>query len=123
MSGGSGGSARGPTRAPRRRLPMGRGARLVVRGSTHLVGLGDVSVSGAYLITRLSLTVGDEPELRLLMVPSLTELVLKTRVVRLIPRDQATHHPQGVAVQFLDMEPSMRVELEAFAQARRPVTG
>ena len=106
------------SRAPRRQLPMGRGARLVVRGSTHLVGLGDVSVSGAYLITRVQMSVGEEHELRLLLVPNLTELVLKVRVVRVVPRDKAAHHPQGVAVQLLDVDTATRVQLEGFVKAR-----
>lgn len=109
---------RGSARAPRRKLPMGRGARLVVRGSTHLVGLGDVSVSGAYLITRVPTNVGEEHELRLLLVPNLTELVLRARVVRVVQRDQVTLHPQGLAVQFLDLDPATLVQLEGFVQAR-----
>jgi hypothetical protein len=118
MSSGEHGSEQPPWRAPRRRLPMGRGARLVVRGSTHLVGLGDVSVSGAYLLTRVEMSVGEELELRLLLVPSLTELVLRARVVRVITREQSAHHPQGVAVQFVDVPPQTLVQLDAFVQAR-----
>lgn len=105
-------------RAPRRRLPLGRGATLVVDGTTHLVGLGDVSVSGAYLITRVPLKVGDVHELRLILVPSLTELVLQARVVRVVTREQAVHHPQGVAVQFLQPDNHTLWSLEAFVKAR-----
>jgi hypothetical protein len=113
------GQERSPKRAPRRRLPLGRGARLVVGDVTHLVGLGDISVSGAYLITRLELGVGEEHRLLLLLVPSLVELSLRTRVVRVVPRDHATHHPHGLAVQFLDVDPASLEHLEAFVQARR----
>jgi hypothetical protein len=124
MSADGGEAGAAGSRAPRRRLPLGRGARLVVKGRFHLVGIGDLSVSGAYLITRLPLQVGEEHELRLLLLPSLSEMPLKVRVVRVITQSQAgMHHPQGLAVQFLQLKSETRARLAAFVEARRSELG
>jgi c-di-GMP-binding flagellar brake protein YcgR len=108
-------------RAYRRQLPFGRGAVLVVDGRHHIVGLADVSVTGAYLRTRLSLQVGDEPVLKLLVVHERTELKLRARVVRVSQiEDESHHHTRGVAVHFLDVDEASRARLQTFVgKARR----
>ena len=92
-------------RALRRKLPFGRGAILEVGERTHIVGLADVSVTGAYLTTRAPLSVGDTYVLRLLMVPERIEMALRAEVVRVAQADhESTDHPRGVAVRFVDVE-------------------
>jgi hypothetical protein len=107
-------------RAHRRQLPFGRAAVLVVRGRDHIVGLVDLSVTGAYLRTRLSLAVGDEPVLKLLVLPERSELKLLSRVVRVNQqRDESAHHTRGIAVHFLDVDDETRARLAAFVGRAR----
>jgi len=100
-------------RAYRRQLPFGRGGVLVVADRTHIVGIADLSVTGAYLRMRLALTVGDVHVLKLLMLPERTELCLNARVVRVsLEQDESHHHTRGVAVHFLDVSPEDRKRLQ-----------
>jgi PilZ domain len=102
-------------RALRRCLPLGRAAVLVADGRHHVVGLADVSATGAFLITRARLSVGEEHLLKIMQVPGRFELSLLVRVVRVAQSDAETaHHPRGVAVQFVRIEESAREALEAF---------
>jgi hypothetical protein len=111
-----------PVRAARRRLPFGRSARLTAGHRTHIVGLGDVSTSGAYLITRVELQVGGEHELRLVLPPTLADIVLRVRVVRLVRAgEEGPHHPRGAAVQFVDLDPDTRAGLETLVEPDRPL--
>jgi hypothetical protein len=117
--GGEGGAER--RRAYRRQLPFGRGAVLVVGDRTHIVGIADLSVTGAYLRMRLALKVGDVHLLKILVtLPERTELRLRARVVRVsLAQDEGSHHTRGVAVHFVDVDPPARARLEAFvAQGR-----
>ncbi len=103
--------------ASRRKLPLGRGARLVVNQRTHIVGLGDLSATGAYLITRTDAQVGDEHEV-FITAPGLLDIRLRARVVRAVRAGEEGHtRPQGLAVQFLDMDKDTRARLEAFVAA------
>lgn len=102
-------------RAFRRKLPFGRGAVLLVGERAHIVGLADVSVTGAYLTTRAPVAPGETHRLKVLVMPSRVELTLSAQIVRV---SQASHesadHPRGVAVHFLDVDEPARRELEAF---------
>ncbi len=100
-------------RALRRRLPMGRLAVLEANGRSHIVGLADVSVTGAYLLTRLHLSV-DEVHVLSLVLGAGTELSVRARIVRLAQAASGSSQPGGVAVQFLEMSSNVRRQLEAF---------
>ena len=109
-------------RALRRKLPFGRGAILEVGERTHIVGLADVSVTGAYLTTRAPLSVGDTYVLRLLMVPERIEMALRAEVVRVAQSDhESTDHPRGVAVRFLEVDDDARERLQVYV-ARGPMS-
>jgi hypothetical protein len=109
-------------RALRRKLPFGRGAILEVGERTHIVGLADVSVTGAYLTTRAPLSVGDTHRLRLLMVPERIEMTLRAEVVRVSQSEhESTDHPRGVAVRFLDVDDDARERLQVYV-ARGPMS-
>jgi Tfp pilus assembly protein PilZ len=119
VSGGDGGGSASMTwRALRRKLPLGRGATLVVDGRTHIVGLADVSTTGAYLITRTHARVGEEYVLGLFVLPGPSELTLRVRVVRVVQSGQEKdHHPLGLAVQFVGVDDAERARLELFVKA------
>ena len=109
-------------RALRRKLPFGRGAILEIGDKTHIVGLADVSVTGAYVTTRAPLSVGDTHVLRLLMVPERIEMALQAEVVRVAQSDhESTDHPRGAAVRFLDVDADARERLQDFV-ARGPMS-
>jgi hypothetical protein len=110
-------------RAFRRRLPFGRGAVLIAAGRTHIVGLADVSVTGAYLTTRAPIEPGEIHTLRLLLFPDTVETELRVQVVRVSLQDhEAKQHPRGVAVRFLELEEPVARKLKAFIAQRPPVT-
>ena len=114
---GSGGERR---RAFRRKLPFGRGAVLVVGQRSHIVGVADVSVTGAYLTTRAPVAAGETHLLKLLLLPSRVEIELRAEIVRVsLAAHESPDHPRGVAVRFLDVDQASRAELEAFV-AREP---
>ena len=109
-------------RALRRKLPFGRGAILEIGDRTHIVGLADVSVTGAYLTTRAPLSVGEEHVLRLLMVPERIEMALRAEVVRVAQADhESQDHPRGAAVRFLEVDMDTRERLQDFV-ARGPMS-
>lgn len=114
----AGGSER--RRAYRKKLPFGRGAVLVVGERAHIVGIADLSVTGAYLRMRLALNVGDEHVLKLLLMPKRTELCLRVRVVRVsLDQDESHQHTRGVAVHFVDPDAQARARLQAFVGQER----
>jgi hypothetical protein len=117
VSGGDGGGSSGSRpRAPRRKLPLGRGGTLFVDGRTHIVGLADLSATGAYLITRVHLRLGEE--VRLVVLPGGGELALRARVVRVVQgSEEKDHHPRGVAVHFVGLDAEARARLECFVKA------
>jgi hypothetical protein len=107
-------------RAFRRKLPFGRGAVLVVGERSHIVGVADVSVTGAYLTTRAPVAAGETHLLKLLLLPSRVEIALRAEIVRVsLAAHESPDHPRGVAVRFLDVDQASRAELEAFV-AREP---
>jgi hypothetical protein len=107
-------------RALRRRLPFGRGAILLVGERAHIVGLADVSVTGAYLTARAPVSPGETHVLKILVLPARLEIELKAEVVRVSLVDpESPDHPRGVAVRFLDMDETAREYLQAFV-ARVP---
>ena len=114
-------SGREHTRALRRKLPFGRGAVLVIGDRTHIVGLADLSVSGAYLRTVAPVAVGEAHVLRLLLLPDRTEFELKAEVVR-VAQDahESADHARGVAVRFADTDAAARQKLQAFIARGRP---
>ncbi len=107
-------------RAFRRQLPFGRGAVLSVRDKAHIVGLADISVTGAYLSARAPVRAGEVHLLRILLLPSRIEIALKVEVVRVSLADpESPNHPRGVAVRFLDVDERQLELLKAFV-AREP---
>jgi hypothetical protein len=109
-------------RAFRRKLPFGRGAVLSVGGRDHIVGLADVSVTGAYLTARVPVAAGETHLLKLLLLPMRRELALQVEVVRVRMGDpESRDHPRGVAVRFLDVDERSRDLLQSFvAHEPRP---
>lgn len=102
-------------RAPRRKMPLGRGAVLVVDGRTHIVGVADVSLTGAFLTTRAPVAPGKVCELRLAPVAGRVQLGLCARVVRLAQGgEEASHHPRGVAVEFVGLAPEVQELLAGY---------
>jgi hypothetical protein len=107
-------------RAFRRKLPFGRGAVLVVGERVHIVGIADVSVTGAYLTTRAPVSAGETHVLKVLILPARVEVALRVEIVRVSIADhESPHHPRGVAVRFTDLDDASRRLLEAFV-AREP---
>jgi hypothetical protein len=109
-------------RAFRRKLPFGRGAVLVVGERSHIVGLADVSVTGAYLMTRAPVAAGETHLLRILSASTRVELALKVQIVRVSLADhESPDHPRGVAVRFVDLDEPARRLLDTFiARGPRP---
>ncbi len=114
---------RSPVRAYRRRLPLGRAAVLIVAGRNHVVGVADVSATGAFLITRAALAIGRDHLLKLVPAAGRPELTLRARVVRVVQSgEELPHHLDGVAVEFTAIDEETRKILEAFVHrsAMRP---
>jgi hypothetical protein len=112
----------GPGRrgAFRRKLPFGRAAVLVVRERAHIVGLADVSVSGAYVTTRAHVSAGETHVLKVLLLPARVEVALQAEIVRVSLADhESPDHPRGVALRFLGLDETSSALLEAFV-AREP---
>jgi PilZ domain-containing protein len=107
-------------RALRRRMPFGRGAVLVIGGRTHVVGLADVSVTGAYLTTRAEVAAGESHLLRLLLLPDTSEVELRVEVVRVVQGEhESPEHPRGVAVRFVETQDVVTRKLLAFIRHAR----
>jgi hypothetical protein len=107
-------------RAFRRRLPFGRGAILQVGERAHIVGLADVSVTGAYLTARAPVSAGETHVLKVLLLPARIDMTLKVEIVRVSLADhESTDHPRGVAVRFVDLDTTSREFLRALV-ARTP---
>ena len=120
-SGHASSGARPPHRAAfRRRLPFGRGAVLQVGERAHIVGVSDISVTGAFLSTRAPVSVGETHIFRLLVLPERVEISIKAEIVRLAQTaNESSHHPRGVGVRFIDLDDHVR-EYLAFYVARKP---
>jgi hypothetical protein len=102
-------------RAFRRKLPFGRGAVLLVGERAHIVGLADLSVTGAYLSTHAPVAAGETRLLNLLILPERAELALQAEVVRVAEAErESPRHPRGVAVRFFDLDPDSLARLSAF---------
>jgi hypothetical protein len=107
-------------RAFRRKLPFGRGAVLMVGERAHIVGLADVSVTGAFLSTRAPIAVGQTHVLKLLLLPERVEVAVPAEVVRVAQAANESHdHPRGVAVRFGEMSDRDLRSLEVYV-AREP---
>ena len=77
----------------------------MIGGRTHIVGLADVSVTGAYLTTRAPVAAGEAHVLRLLLLPDTIEVELRVEVVRVSPGEhESQEHPRGVAVRFVETQ-------------------
>ena len=112
----------GPERrgAFRRKLPFGRAAVLLVGERAHIVGIADVSVTGAYLTTRAPVSAGETHVLKVLLLPARVEITLRAEIVRVSLADhESPDHPRGVAVRFVDLDETSGALLEAFV-AREP---
>jgi len=107
-------------RAFRRSLPFGRGAVLVVGERAHIVGVADVSVTGAFLSTRAPVSVGETHVLKLLLLPERVEVAARARIVRVAQStNESDAHPRGVAVHFVDLDDTDRRSIEVYV-AREP---
>jgi hypothetical protein len=107
-------------RAYRRKLPFGRGAVLHVGERAHIVGVADISVTGAFLVTRAPVSVGETHVLKLLILPERVELALQAEVVRVAQADdESNRHPRGVAVRFPGVDQASLGFLERYV-AREP---
>ena len=110
-------------RALRRKLPFGRGAVLMVGERAHIVGVADVSVTGAYLSTRAPVTVGETHMLRLMLLPDTVEVELQAEIVRVAQVElESPDHPRGVAVRFLEPTEKVVAQLQAFIARERPLS-
>ena len=104
-----------PREAFRRKLPFGRGAVLVVGKRAHIVGIADVSVTGAYLTTRAPVSAGETHVLRVLLLPARVEVALRVEIVRVSLADhESADHPRGVVVRFVGLDETASALLEAF---------
>ena len=104
-----------PVRARRRKLPFGRAAVLAVDGRDHIVGLADVSATGAFLITRTRFPIGQEVVVKVMPIPGRREVRLPARIVRIAQTgEESPQHPHGVAVQFAGLDLRTREILEDF---------
>jgi hypothetical protein len=109
-------------RAYRRKLPFGRGAVLMVGDRAHIVGVADVSVTGAYLSTRAPVSVGGTHQLRLMLLPDTVEVELSAEIVRVSQAElESPGHPRGVAVRFLEPNEKAVAKLKAFVERDRAV--
>jgi hypothetical protein len=118
---GSSSEAGTPRRSHRRKLPFGRGGVLRVDGRSHIVGVVDVSVGGAYLATRTALPPARSLSLKL-RLPSGVELSLACEVLRVNQQaDESQAHPRGIAVRFQELDALAQKYLEEFVAIDRPV--
>jgi hypothetical protein len=102
-------------RAFRRKLPFGSGAVLLVGERAHIVGLADLSVTGAYLTTRAPVAKGESHTLRLMLLPDRKPVELRAEVVRVAQsQHESPNHPRGVAVCFADMDDQVVERLQTF---------
>jgi hypothetical protein len=107
-------------RAFRRKLPFGRGAVLLVGERAHIVGVADVSVTGAYLTTRAPVSAGETHVLKLLLLPTRVEVSLRAEIVRVsLAAHESPDHPRGAAVRFVDVDEASAAQLRDFV-AREP---
>jgi Tfp pilus assembly protein PilZ len=105
----------GPGRARRRKLPFGRAAVLSVDGREHIVGLADVSTTGAFLITKVSFRVGQKVIVKMVPIPGRREISLPGRIVRVAQTgEESPQHPHGLAIQFAGLDLRTREVLEDF---------
>jgi hypothetical protein len=77
--------------------------------------MADVSVTGAYLTTRAPVVEGALYELRVAPVPGHVQLGVRVRAVRIVQSgEESGHHPRGVAVEFVGLEPGTRELLASY---------
>jgi hypothetical protein len=94
---------------------------LRVDGRSHIVGVVDVSVGGAYLATRTALPPARSLSLKL-RLPSGVELSLACEVLRVNQQaDESQAHPRGIAVRFQELDALAQKYLEEFVAIDRPV--
>jgi hypothetical protein len=115
-----------PVRARRRKLPFGRAAVLSVDGREHIVGLADVSATGAFLITRVPFSIGQAVVVKVMPIAGRREVSLPARIVRVAQAgEESPQHLHGVAVQFAALDQRTREILEDFVnqvpKRRRPL--
>jgi hypothetical protein len=107
-------------RAFRRKLPFGRGAVLMVEERAHIVGVADLSETGAFVSTRAPVRAGETHVLKLLVLPERIEVALRAEVVRVAQdENESENHPRGVALRFIDVDDRSRRSLRMYV-AREP---
>jgi hypothetical protein len=108
-------------RAQRRQLPFGRGAVLTCQGRNHIVGLADVSVTGAYVTTQAPLAEGALCSLAISVPFDHPELRLQVRVVRVVePTKWPLARRRGVALSFEDVDEASLARLRVFVERSMP---
>lgn len=110
-------------RARRRSFPFVRSAVLEVGGRNHIVTVLDLSLEGAFVRTRVSVTPGQELRLKMVLPRDGREVVLPCRLAR--RADTGMGRPAGLAVRFegLPAEAVRRIEefaMEGFRPALQP---
>jgi hypothetical protein len=108
--------------APRRVLPYVRSAVLETEERAHIVTLTDISLSGAFLATRVALEPDQSLRLRVILPGASRESLIPCRFVRwgaaqTGPEDSPRRF--GLGVRFEQMEDSDRRLLEEFAARAR----
>jgi c-di-GMP-binding flagellar brake protein YcgR len=107
-------------RAFRRKLPFGRGAVLMVEDRAHIVGVADLSETGAFVSTRAPVQAGETHRLKLLVLPERIEVTLRAEVVRVAQdENESENHPRGVALRFVNVDERSLRSLRTYV-AREP---
>jgi hypothetical protein len=97
----------------------------MVGDRAHIVGVADLSTTGAYLTSRAPVAAGETHVLRLLILPSRVAVALRVEIIRVAASDhESLDHPRGVAVRFVDLDEETRRLLATFiAREPRPKAG
>jgi Tfp pilus assembly protein PilZ len=94
---------------------------LTSEGRTHIVGLADVSVTGAYVTTQAPLTEGALCSLAISIPFDHPELRLAARVVRVIhPTKWPQARRKGVALHFEEVDEASLTRLRQFVERSLP---
>ena len=91
-------------RPVRRKLPFGRGAVLMVAQRSHIVGLTDVSVTGAYLTTRAPSKPARPTSCGCCCPRHGGDRSARPGRARVAQEHESKHNLRGVAVRFLDLD-------------------
>jgi hypothetical protein len=92
----------------------------MVDDRAHIVGVADLSETGAFVSTRAPVVAGETHLLKLLVLPERIEVNLNAEVVRVAQEDdESENHPRGVALRFVDVDERSLRSLRMYV-AREP---